>query len=261
MNMNKIIYYPQSNLTQNLCVWGMPLRQGGIEIDQIPAQTKGLFFYEGAKIEVHVLRSALQQTAQQLTHLVIGFCHHPKKDTHLRYNEILYVLNDFHFPELQYLELGVDELLANEHCAYGNLGNLTQILENVPKLETLALYGNFELDKPMIHHSLKKLHIIMDDEVTGINGGEINPKTIMHVLSSEMPCLQEIWLNVDFEGGYGTQIYHLPISFLENITSQKMPLLTQLEISGVFEKGTKEKILAYPIGEFIARVFIRTFKF
>lgn len=218
------------------CVFGMSTSVDFEVLNHIPKQTKGLYFYYGTAAKDLLEEMTKLEVIQNIEYLTIGFTH--GNDMQISdYSEISKILARTHFPKLKSFEYGIDELTANEHCVYGNLGDITGILENMPMLEKLYLYGNFELLKSLHFNTLTDIEVVMDDFVLNINGGRISNPTIHHLLSSQFEELRLLALNLDFNDEIFE--YSLPSIFLTGQNAQK---LEHFEISGNFVKGTKEEI-------------------
>ncbi|OYQ45379.1 hypothetical protein CHU92_02025 [Flavobacterium cyanobacteriorum] len=217
------------------CVFGLPVKYDFRIIDKIPLGTKALYFYLGNDIEnllENVLETGIFET---LEHLSIGYTRVNKIDFNsYNYSGVCKVLSKYNFPKLKSFEFGEDFLLANEHCRYGNLGNITKVLKNMPVLESLYLYGNFAIDEPLCFKKLERIEVLMNDWATNLNGGKISDSTICSLLSSEFNVLQLMDLDLNFNDEVYN--YYLPSLFL---TGKNTPRLKQfLGLSGKFISGT-----------------------
>lgn len=171
------------------------------------------------------------------------------------YRKIVEILSNAEYPNLKTLELGVWELLCNAHCLYGRLGDITVILENMPNLEELNLYGSFELNYPIKLKNLQQLHIILDDDMTGINGGYITQETLDNLLNSYFPVLNIVSLNLEmeepqiypFEGYRDTHSNNMDYSFTDLFLSgQTWPNLQNLFLLGGYLEGEIDKLKLCP---------------
>jgi len=218
---------------ENACVFGAGTYSNIEVLQSIPEDTKKLYLYYGSAGR-DLLESILQlEIIKNLEWLVIGITRF-YSGYHTDYTQISSLLAGARFPKLKLFEYGVDQLLANEHCLYGNLGNVTQILNNMPNLEKLYLYGNFELAEPINLPHLTDLEVLIDDWVTHINGGKITNNTLQNLLSSKFESLRLLSLYLDFDDQ--NYDYSIPELFL---TGSNTPALKVIEINGKFKSGTK----------------------
>jgi len=218
------------------CVFGYGTYSNVAPLSFIPPETKGLYFYYGAGIKDLLEEILKLDLVNNLECMAIGITHNNAND-YADYSEISKLLSNSHFPKLRFFEYGVDELIANEHCIYGNLGNITDVLGNMPGLEKLYLYGNFELTKPLDLPQLADLEVLMDDYVLHINGGKISNETLQKILSSDLESIQILSLYMDFnDQNYD---YSIPETFL---SGQHMSKLKMFELQGKFKTGTKTTI-------------------
>jgi hypothetical protein len=226
-----------SYICDDACVFGLGTSPDR-PLNFIPPETKGLYFYYGAGIK-NLLEEILKlDLVNNLEYLVIGITHNNAKD-YADYSEISKILSGTYFPKLKFFEYGIDELIANEHCIYGNLYDITAILGNMPNLEKLYLFGNFELTKPVTLPQLTDMEVLMDDWNLHINGGKITNDTLQHLLTSEFESLRLLSLYLDFNDE--NYEYTIPQTFL---TGRHTPKLELFELKGKFEIGTKLQITA-----------------
>ena len=258
--IKKIPYQERSiAIIQNVCscVFGMPVWRSEFKaLSYIPEETKGLYFYLGSDIKDLLRQIAKLDLANNIEYLTIGTTNFHKYNTPLDYAEISKVLSNSSFPNLRFFEYGIDEVSYNGHSLYGNLGNITCALENMPKLEKLYLFGNFELSKSLKFNNLSTFEILMNNWVTNINGGRISNNTIQNLLSSNFSELSLLSLNLDFNDEIFE--YSLPEIFLTGRNIQK---LKHLEIEGNFVQGSKVKISQSKfLNESIERINIEELK-
>lgn len=222
------------------CVFGLPVEHKFRVINEIPTTTKALYFYFGSRV-TDLLEAVLDTgIAGQIEHLTVGYASVNSLDiNNYDYSNALKILEKHSFPKLKSFELGNDFLLANSHCFYGKLGDITRILHNMPLLETLELYGNFKLGEPLSFKCLQHLEVLMDDWATRVNGGKISEMTISNLLSSKFDTLKFLYLDLDFNDNEFT--YTIPNSFLHASGDIK---LEHLEIAGKFIKGTRNTIIS-----------------
>lgn len=224
-----------SDICDDACVFGLGASRGR-PLNFIPPETKGLYFYYGSGIK-NLLKEILKlDLVTNLEYLVIGITHNNAKD-YADYSEISRILSDTYFPKLRFFEYGIDKLIANEHCIYGNLSDITSVLENMPALEKLYLFGNFKLTKPVTLSRLIDLEVLMDDWALHINGGKITNDTLQYLLTSEFGSLRLFSLSIDLDDE--KYEYTIPQTFL---TGQHTPKLEVFELEGNFKTGTQKQI-------------------
>lgn len=150
---------------------------------------------------------AASKVRETIEHLSIGWSHdlYGKDDGPLDLSGVSDALSRSTWPRLKHVSLGCFELLYNGHAAYGKLGNITRLLEGMPALAALDLWGNFQLDQPLHHGALISLNVQLDDPVTGMNGGPIAPATLENLLRSDLPALETISLDLECSNGSGPE--------------------------------------------------------
>jgi hypothetical protein len=216
----------------NACVFGYGTYPNVAPLNFIPKETKGLYFYYGSGIKDLLEEILKLDMIKDLEYLAIGITHN-HADDYADYSEISKLLSTTYFPKLKFLEYGVDELVANEPCIYGNLGNITGVLSNMPQLEKLYLYGNFQLTAPLSLPFLTHFEVCMDDYNLHINGGKITNHTLQHIFLSKLESLVLMSLDLTFnDEDYN---YTIPDEFLSGINT---PNLELLELMGKFNSGT-----------------------
>ena len=104
---------------------------------KLPSRVKGFNFYLGSDNNELFQAFANSVYPERLEHLCIGDSSY-KNGNGLDYSEITEILSRINFPKLKSFEIGIWQLFCNEHCAYGKVGDLTKILANMPKLESLT---------------------------------------------------------------------------------------------------------------------------
>ncbi len=199
------------NLPLDCCFFGVPQSEfyGWTVLDELPAKLKGASFFLGEG-GLELLRAFSQSKyAQQLESLAIGNSSFAIGKG-LDYTGHVEAIRVAQFPQLKSLHLGIWELYSNSHCMYGKLGDVTQLLQNCPKLE---------------------------DGTTGSNGGFISQSTLDALLESRYPQLREVFLDLECDDDdYG---YRIPSTFQPR---SGMPKLKQFEIAGGFAQGQKQRV-------------------
>ena len=235
-------YSTEYNHTVKHCIFGVPLisSYGWITLKELPRHIKGFHFLMGSSCEKLIKAFSNSCYPENIEHLGIGDSSEGLLDNGLEYSKLVEILSNTHFPNLKCLELGVWELFCNSHCLYGHLGNITYILNNSPNLEKLCLYGSFKLDESISLSKLINLTIVLDDEVTGVNGGNIKNESMTLLLSSHFPSLKTINLDLKCDDDINEFENILPNEFLSGLN---FPNLKVLEISGKFVKGQKQELI------------------
>lgn len=226
------------------CFLGVPPNNsyGRNSLKEFPDDLEGLHICLGADCEDLIGAFAKSKIPSQLKRLSIGDSSYALGKGR-NYERISKILGEIEFPNLKSFEYGVWKLFSNSHCLYGDLGDVTKLLNRMPKLERLSLYGNFELNNLLGFSNLKSLDILLDDFVTGINGGFLSQSTLNNLLNSEYPLLNDFFLGLECDNDqYG---YKFSEHFL---SGDKFPNLNKLEITGGFVSGEKERLLQSPIG-------------
>jgi hypothetical protein len=218
---------------ENACVFGYGTYDNTIAIHDIPDETKGLYFYYGAGIKDLLQEILKLPIIKNLECLAIGITHNNTKD-YADYSEISRLLSNTYLPKLRFFEYGVDELTVNDHRIFGNLGNITEVLQNMPRLEKLYLHGNFQLTKSLNLPHLTDLETVMNDFSLNINSGKITNTTLQLLLSSKFEALRLMSLYLDINDT--SYDYSISEDFL---SGRYTPTLKILELEGKFKAGTR----------------------
>lgn len=145
------------------------------------------------------------------------------------------------FPKLKQLCLGEYMLFVNGPGSTCPLGDVTPILQHAPQLADLSLSGNFSLNQALEFPALTELNIVLDDCNSNINGGPISNDTLVALLSSPMPKLTTLCLDLEIEPAVE---YSLPACLFDG---HLLPALSRLEIAGQFRQGEVERLAASPL--------------
>ncbi|PZP50231.1 MAG: hypothetical protein DI598_06065 [Pseudopedobacter saltans] len=213
---------------------------------KIPYSTKGFYAYLGARSKEFVKSLTSSGATENLLDLEIGWQEENKdflrnfslKDN-FDYSSISQELSRIYFPNLLNFSFGFDELFVNQDMLYGILGDMTQVLENMPKLEKLWLCGIFELDSPTKLEHLVELNIDtfwVNSWLDVVEKNDLSETTFTNIFLSNLPNLEKFILALKTETNE-SKVYSIP----ENIYAL-FPKLKFLRIEGFFEKGTKEKL-------------------
>ncbi|MBO0322635.1 hypothetical protein J0X14_10035 [Muricauda sp. CAU 1633] len=157
------------------------------------------------------------------------------------YSKLLDIVSRGYFPQLTEIVLGVHELFHNSECVYGSLGDIGKLLEKMPNLQSIELYGYFELSKKMTLPKVRNLEFDKDLYDVGSDIDYISLQTFENILTSEMPLLETLRISfqkddLEDEG----PVFEWPMVFLE---SNNFPKLNFFTVEGKFKKGEKRKLL------------------
>ncbi|SRR5579883_1060607 len=224
------------------CFFGVPedALYGRRPLKTIPSETTGFHFYLGADQQALIESFTESDFPAFTTALHIGNSSYgfgKGRD----YSGLTASLTQVDFPKLEILELGVWQLFSNSHCAYGQVGVVDALAPRMPRLKQLYIYGKCELCSPLSFPDLELLHVIVNDPITGINGGALDSMTVSNILSSSFPKLQELY--VDLEIDDGDVYYSVPDAIM---TDDLFPNLTAFELAGTFHVGEKSRLINSP---------------
>lgn len=219
--------------------------------DVLPDRIEELCLYLGSNSEFIIQELVKTDYTRDIEKLVIGDSS-DSQNYGRDYRRIANILSQTYFPNIKVFEFGIWELLCNEHCIYGKLGDITTILQNMPNLEVVKLCGSFNLRKPIQLKKLKHIVVKLDDDMTGVNGGCISQETFGNLLNSSFPCLTHAWLDLDLEFIQGDDCEEADNSYL-NIQKYIFPDgfyagrtwsgLKYLEISGFYQDSELDKLI------------------
>jgi len=225
------------------CFFGVPENAlfGRRPLQTIPSETTGFHFYLGADQQALIKSFTASDFPAFTTALHIGNSSYALGKG-LDYSGLTELLTKVSFPKLEILELGVWQLFSNSHCAYGQVGVIDALAPKMPKLKQLYIYGKCELCSPFSFPELERLHVIVNDPITGINGGALTPVTVSNIFLSSFPKLRELYL--DLEINDGDIYYSVPDAIM---TDDLLPNLTMFELAGTFHVGEKLRLINSPI--------------
>ena len=219
----------------NSCIFGIANNNILLpSIDTIPPDITNFFsfFAEGNyDIISNLIENGINKN---LEHLTIGFEHDNAKYGYKDYSKISELLASTEFPKLKSFEYGIDFLLVNEEQYYPHLGDLTNVLANMPLLEELDLSGSFKLQKQIDLKHIKKIYIL--DYYTDISNGFITKETLNYLMESNFENLEEFELSL-------TPDNNLTYYLNENILRNNINKLKRVAVDGRFEVGTKDKLI------------------
>ncbi|UII25126.1 hypothetical protein LVD15_17675 [Fulvivirga maritima] len=226
------------NLPLEDCYFGVPESElfGWTPLHEIPAHTKGFHFYLGSDGHSLIHEFVKSEYPEQIERLSIGNSSFAL-GSGLNYEHIAKVLSSAKFPDLKVFQLGVWELYHNAHGSYGNLGDVTEILKSMPNLEVLLLGGAFTLQSPVTLANLKDISVLIDDPITGTNGGSIDDDTFNHLQESFFPELTEAFL--DLECDDSNEDYKISKAL---ISGASWPKLQKIEFTGLYNHDEQQKM-------------------
>ncbi|CAA6802358.1 MAG: Unknown protein [uncultured Sulfurovum sp.] len=180
-----------------------------------------------------LVRSLYSQTIKKL-HIGIFNESHGNYD----YEDSVQILSKGFFPNLKIFSIGFyDELYNGGMNFAGKLGDVTTLVQKMPRIEELELMGFFELKQKVDFQYLRKLTLWSDSDSIGWLSlyHDISQDTLDNFLLSNLPkvnCL-ELFLDDDSH-------FVFPQIFLEAKTVSKLELM---DIEGGFLIGEEEKLL------------------
>ncbi len=174
-----------------------------------PPEAPGDIHFLDAPSQVDLIAALLASPeAERVVDLHIGSCLDWAKEGRFDYREAVSLLGTANLPALTHLTLGEMFLTFNGHPYFGRIGDVAPVLDAVPTLEHLDLFGQFEWSLPVSHAALRELSAQVDE--VGVTGGPPSQDAVTHLLSSTLPALIELDLDLD-DGGDDT--FALPMRF------------------------------------------------
>lgn len=218
---------------RNSCLFGISAYNNDLpSITAIPDDIDGFYAYFGEGNLELLEQLIAQKINEKLEYLALGFVHDNKAFGYKDYSKITNLLSKTSFPNLKTFEYGVDYLLANEEIITPYLGDLTTVLENMPKLEHIDILGSFNLQKPLDLRNVKYLYV-SDYSFDEMNV-DVSKETIINLTQSPFFNLEDFEIALSSE----ETIY----SFDKKMFINQLPNLKKVAIEGLFEIGTKEKL-------------------
>lgn len=218
----------------NSCIFGMAHHNNPLpSINDIPKNTSTIysFFAEGSyDILDNLIENGINKNLENLT---LGFEHNNSKYGYKDYSKITKLLSTANFPKLKSFEYGVDFLLVNEEQYYPHLGDITKVINNMPSLEKLDIYGSFELNNKVSLKNIKEIYIT--DSYTETINGIISNETLAFLLNSEFNNLEDFQITLESNNNF-------EYIFNEQILLNNINKLKCVAIDGKFVKGTREKL-------------------
>jgi hypothetical protein len=184
----------------NGCFFGVPSKAypGFETLETTPRQCQGMYFYLGIDYPTLAASFAQSKYPAQLKRFAFGNCtYHLGSNSNLDYAPMIEALTSAEFPELEVCQLGVCELFHNAEDRYGRLGDVSKLVNNMPSLKELGLYGSFDLSEPLYLPELEKIEVFVADFWPSELLVPLTQETVTNLLSSNFPKL--IDLNLDFE--------------------------------------------------------------
>lgn len=219
----------------NSCIFGVAHHNDPLPfINSIPPNITGFYSYF-AEGSYDILKNLIENGINEnLKCLTLGFEHSNSKYGYKDYSKISELLSTAKFPKLKSFEYGIDYLLVNEEQYSPHLGDLTNVLNNMPSIEKLDLCGSFELVNKVFFKNIKEIFITdYDSESTN---GIISSTTLDFLMNSDFESLENFQIALEVNNNIA---YH----FKEDVLLKNISKLKWVAIDGKFEKGTKEKLI------------------
>lgn len=118
---------------------------------------------------------------------------------------------------------------------WGNLGDITSMLQQMPNLEELHLYGNFSLSAPLLLERLKTLSVSTDSLYYNIPQ-QVSNTTMQYLLGSQLGHLTT--LELVFTALETDEEDLITFDFNDAIVLDNKATLQSIFVSGKFRKGT-----------------------
>lgn len=218
----------------NSCIFGMAHHNDPLPfINSIPSNTTGFYSYF-AEGSYDILKNLIEnEINENLEYLTLGFEHSNAKYGYKDYSKISELLSTAKFPKLKSFEYGIDYLLVNEEQYEPHLGDLTNVLTNMPNIEKLDICGSFELENIISLKNVKEIFI--SDSATEVSNGIISARTFDFLMNSDFESLENFQIALEANNIFD---YH----FKEDVLLKNIIKLKWVAIDGKFEKGTKERL-------------------
>lgn len=224
----------ENGWSNNSCIFGIAHHNDPLPfIDSIPSNIIGFYSYF-AEGSYDILKNLIENGINEnLEYLTLGFEHGNSKYGYQDYSKISELLSTTKFPKLKSFEYGIDYLLANEQQYSPHLGDLTNVLNNMPFIEKLDLCGSFELVNKVFLNNVKEIFITDYDSES--KNGIISGKTLDFLMDSDFDNLENFQIALETNNNF---CYH----FKDEVLSKNISKLKWVAIDGKFEKGTKERL-------------------
>lgn len=223
--------------------------------------TKDIHIHFGADIEDFLEELFKQKFNEQLEHLTIAY-QESNKNNYFDYSKITELLSKTKFPKLKTFEYGTVWLLSNSSSVNPYIGNLSAMLNNMPKLEKLEFSGHFELSAPLNNKYLKSIIYLPNDisleYLFGLEKFEsykyhkISQKTIDNLLLSNFQNTEEIVISTETYEEDEPK-FRFPDSFFD---PERFLNLKLFELDGQYNTGTKQKLSNFLTNLNVAKFFI-----
>jgi len=195
-------------------------------------EEKAYFIFGGSEVLSKLLKVFVNSPyPKEIKKLFVGTFNESLGD--YNYKEAVKILSKGYFPNLEIFSIGFyDELCNSGMYFYGELGDITLLLKNMPNLKELELCGYFILIKPLEFKKLQKLTLWSESDIIE---KDISQNTLDNFLLSSMPLLKRLEIFVDDESSFV-----FPKKFLDGKTTPKLDIL---DIEGGFLKTEEDKLL------------------
>lgn len=239
-------YRPCPPISKNCALgWPAEAQSDAQALLHLDADTTGFEFLLGHAGKALVAAYASSVFPAQTEHLVVGDNNFSDPGQPRDLSALIAALHPVPFPRLQYLYLGDYFSTVNGGGVTHYLGDITPLLHHAKNLKALGLVGHFTLTQPLHLPHLSDLTIELDDYETSLNAGPISNATLNWLLSSHLPQLAEVFLDLSIDSPTPT-MYQLPARFLQG---HHLPALKKLEITGHFAPGQREQLLSSPLAQ------------
>lgn len=211
-------------------------------ISTIPEEAKGFFFYlgaSGAELLQLFLQSGYNKTCETL---FLGYsndsitvpCKVSDKVVNIYdYSELIRLASKKQYPHLKKLYLGEFELFFNAEPFYGYCGDITELLNRVPHLEELRIWGESLIREKLYLPKLKSLTLYFEEYMVELQNPNAFKQTLDSIFQSDLPALEELSVYYGVENH--PVHFHFPQPFLQGVS---MPQLKRFEFEGDnFENG------------------------
>lgn len=161
------------------------------------------------------------------------------------YSAITATLANNHFNALKSLNIGIFKCFHNTPVRLGYLGDITNMLEAMPNLEELHLYGNFKLTRTPTLPKLNTLSIKSATLPTQ-KQKELSQNSLDKLLCCDLMHLESLDIELDSTYALSNEqkAYTLPELFLGR---SNIPNLALLKIHGKLEEQTRKRLIEYTL--------------
>jgi len=221
--------------------------------DEIKKEVKDFYFYLGGNVD-ELLDAFALEYHEKVETLIIGDSSYGLGEG-LDYSKIVRKLERYNFPNLKSFQLGTYALFHNADSIYGYVGDVTTLLQKMPKLEYLGIFGEVIITTPLEFKYLEEMDFCRWGTSFFTKGEYITQESLNALLCSTYPKLHTLWIDLEFDEN--EKKYEFPKEFLMN---DNMPMLKKLEINGSFKEGVKKSFYQSPIVKKLDSLYIEDLK-